>query len=72
MTDTKVDWMDLSMLVRDTSYSIRKKEKSDIEKNIINTIHTIMLLAEENDIDFNIGWKRWKTKMSHKFYVSDK
>ena len=67
----RVNWIELSVLLKHTSKSIRNND-DDLENNIISSIHNIMLLAKENDIDLNLGWKRWKVKVERKYYVSDK
>lgn len=69
---TKVNWLDFSILLKHTSVSLRNNDLLNIEKHLINSIYTVLQLAKENDINMNVGWKRWITKVNHKNYVSDK
>ena len=63
-----VNWIDFYILLSNLSKSIRKKNKQEINDNLILCIHDILCFSQQNDIDMNSSWNRWYHKMEFKNY----
>lgn len=64
----KINWIDFYVLLGNLSQSLREKNVTKINDNLINCIHDVLCFARQNNIDMDSSWTRWQSKMEYKNY----